>query len=668
MKPFSSQDSQLHDVLAMAIKKRQVKRLLRKFIFLILFIAFISLVTTLIVEKRLNSTTEPDESDLDINGDPITPPFRAAHVPPTRRQARPPFQDRNLVRDPLPSEPQMEKLEKTEIVKMFTLPTPEGERRDWHDYKAMEADKLRVGFGEHGLPVQIEDAAEKELEQKEYRRNGFNGFISDRISVNRSVPDVRREECKTRKYLAKLPRVSVVIIFYNEHFQTLLRTVYSIINRTPTELLQQIVLVDDGSEWETLKQQLDDYVAQHWPHLVDVVHSPERQGLIGARLAGAKVSMGEAIVFFDSHIEVNYNWLPPLLEPIAINNKIATCPIVDIIDHNNFAYNGGYQEGSRGGFDWRFFYKQLAVLPEDSVDKSLPYRNPVMMGGLFAIASEFFWDLGGYDDGLQIWGGEQYELSFKIWMCGGMLLDVPCSRVAHIFRGQMDPRPNPLNYNFLARNHKRVAEVWMDEYKEHVYRRDRTTYDKIDAGDLTRQRAVRERLQCKSFDWFMKEVAPDFLVHFPPVEPPPYASGAIQSVAYPNYCLDSMGLGSNNAVGMFSCAEDKESPQDSQNWVLSIHRELRRIDHECLDVQDSHVNATVWMWTCHNQGGNQFWYYDREKYWIVHGLHGKQCMEAFVENNVAKVCTNACEEGNVRQRWNFGMVNNTMLDHFFEGL
>ncbi|KAH8404379.1 hypothetical protein KR222_007366 [Zaprionus bogoriensis] len=653
----------------MAMKKRYVKRIVRKVIFLVLFIAFVALVTTMIVEKRLGGVKpaeEVDESNLDTNGDPITPQFRAANIPPTRRAPRPPFQDRNSVHD---EEPQVTAKSNEQRVQMFTLATPVGERKDWNDYAAIAADKLRSGLGEHGLPASIEDPAEKEMEQQEYRRNGFNGMLSDRISVNRSVPDVRREECKTRKYLAKLPDVSVVIIFFNEHFKTLLRSVYSIVNRTPAELLKQIVLVDDGSEWESLKQQLDDYVSLHWPHLVDVVRNPERRGLIGARIAGAKVATGEVMVFFDSHIEVNYNWLPPLLEPIVIDNKISTCPIVDIIDHTNFAYNGGYQEGSRGGFDWRFYYKQLPVLPEDSVDKSRPYRSPVMMGGLFAINTKFFWDLGGYDDELDIWGGEQYELSFKIWMCGGMLLDVPCSRVAHIFRGQMDPRPNPRNYNFVARNHKRVAEVWMDEYKEYVYKRDPETYDNIDAGDLSRQRAVRERLHCKSFDWYMKEVAPDFLKKFPPVEAPAYASGAVQSLGYPEYCLDTMNLASSNPVGMFGCAANLTSPQANQHWMLSADRELRKMGESiCLDVQDSHANATVWMWECHNQGGNQFWYYDRQHQWISHGQNSNRCLEAIVENGVASVYTNVCEASNLRQRWSFGITNDALLDHFFENL
>ena len=48
--------------------------------------------------------------------------------------------------------------------------------------------------------------------------------------------------------MSKLPSASVVIIFHNEAYTVLLRTITSIINRTPSHLLHEIILVDDFSD------------------------------------------------------------------------------------------------------------------------------------------------------------------------------------------------------------------------------------------------------------------------------------------------------------------------------------------------------------------------------------------------------------------------------------
>lgn len=55
----------------------------------------------------------------------------------------------------------------------------------------------------------------------------------------------------------------------------------------------------------------------------------------------------------------------------------------------------------------------------------------------------------------------------QVWLCGGSMEVLPCSRVAHIARMK---KPYHSNIAFhMRRNALRVAEVWMDEYKSNVY-------------------------------------------------------------------------------------------------------------------------------------------------------------------------------------------------------
>ncbi|KAG8134759.1 hypothetical protein E2320_007841, partial [Naja naja] len=109
-----------------------------------------------------------------------------------------------------------------------------------------------------------------------------------------------------------------------------------------------------------------------------------------------------------------------------------------------------------------------------------------------------------------------------VWMCGGGMFDVPCSRVGHIYRKYV-PYKVPSGTS-LARNLKRVAETWMDEFAEYVYQR-RPEYRHLSTGDISAQKELRKHLKCKDFKWFMAAVAWDVPKYFPPVEPPPASWG-----------------------------------------------------------------------------------------------------------------------------------------------
>lgn len=66
----------------------------------------------------------------------------------------------------------------------------------------------------------------------------------------------------------------------------------------------------------------------------------------------------------------------------------------------------------------------------------------------------------------------------------------------------------------FSQNYVRVVEVWWDEYKDYFYA-SRPESKALPYGDISELKKFREDHNCKSFKWFMEEIAYDITSHYP---------------------------------------------------------------------------------------------------------------------------------------------------------
>ena len=292
--------------------------------------------------------------------------------------------------------------------------------------------------------------------------HGFNQPLSDSLSLDRATPDLRPSGCHTLKYealMSQLPTTSVIFVFCDELLSALLRSIHSVLNRSPPELLHEIVLVNDGSRLLNISA-LEANIRE-LPAKITLLHHPKQLGLVQARLTGARAATGDTITVLDSHIEVQDGWLEPLMHRIHQDRRAVVVPHIRSIDAHNFGFRAGgiavcgvLLSMVEHSIELQAIHAEAQQQP--STD---PQPTPVMAGGLFAFDREFFFELGGYDEDMGFWGAENIEISFRIWMCGGRLELVPCSNVFHLFRA--GGRPYTVPWTDIVKNKQRAIDVWI---------------------------------------------------------------------------------------------------------------------------------------------------------------------------------------------------------------
>lgn len=166
----------------------------------------------------------------------------------------------------------------------------------------------------------------------------LNESLSRTIDLDRSPNDLRPDMCRPLSYeYSSLPTVSLIMPIYNEALSMLLRVVHSVINNTPQHLLVDIILVDDDSKNENLKEPLERYI-KYLPDKVRILRNDKREGLIRARMRGAAVARGDVLMFQDVHTEFSQGWAEPILQYIKDHPNTIVQPVVEELNVDTISW------------------------------------------------------------------------------------------------------------------------------------------------------------------------------------------------------------------------------------------------------------------------------------------------------------------------------------------
>ncbi|XP_065919997.1 polypeptide N-acetylgalactosaminyltransferase 11-like isoform X3 [Dysidea avara] len=338
----------------------------------------------------------------------------------------------------------------------------------------------------------------------------YNKELSDSLPLLRDLPDNRDIRCKTQRSTSSKLEVSVISVVHSESVSVVLRMLVSVLHRTPSQALKEVLLVMDVPTWDKGEIMMFYSITTKFPIVKIINATSPSMGLANCMNTAAKRATGQVLAFVSPQIEFTNNWHIPLLAWLSDHPNNMVVPMIDTINYKTLEYSKSTTPVQvRGGFTWAlaFRWKEIPdVEKQRRQNLSIELRTPVYNGAIMLVRSVHYNNMTGVNQAIAGFDekGVALELSMKQWMCGGMLQTIPCSRVGYLYSTE-----SPVNIEQL-KNRQIIAESLMDNYKKHFYGIHTHLYRKeilqSFGEDIQATQDLRKKLGCNSFKWYLDEV------------------------------------------------------------------------------------------------------------------------------------------------------------------
>lgn len=245
------------------------------------------------------------------------------------------------------------------------------------------------------------------------------------------------------------PFLSVIVPAYNSQ-HSIEECLQSLINQNYPKDRYEIIVVNDGSTDRTA----DILQKYNRSKLIRVIHHDKNRGLAAARNTGIKNSNGDILVFIDSDMIADKNFL--LYSESSLSRAGTYGVVGKRLPHPSLPMDK-YQK-------YRYFSKIGAEKLKDP-KKPIPLKYFIL--GISAVKKEVIREVGFFDESIQKWGGEDNELAcriFKVHPQGQFYCPKMTALHKHYrpFKDELNNIYNFSRYNLpiLAEKHSEIIDIY----------------------------------------------------------------------------------------------------------------------------------------------------------------------------------------------------------------